>query len=60
MGKRYKIYKDLDENGVSWTVYEGISLVGQFLGDEPEFEDILATNDFTIGTCDWREGKKDG
>lgn len=59
--KPYKIYRDITDEGVSWKVF-GLGPkrdygedLGDFLGDEPEFEHYLDLNDGDFTTCDWRE-----
>lgn len=54
--KKYTIYKDEKKGvGVTYTVYQGNKMVGQFLGDEPEFKKIKAQGEMKDGI---KESKK--
>jgi hypothetical protein len=40
--KNWKIYKDIDDNGISYTVYDQFDrYVGQFLGDDSYLKGYL-------------------
>lgn len=57
--KKYTIYKDKDKKGqVTYTVYQGNKMIGQFLGDEPEFKKIKAQGEIKPGIEE--KAKSDG
>ena len=52
---KYTIFKDIDNRGVTFVVYEKdftnlkSKCIGEFLGDEPEFQDFLAQGEVEDG-----------
>lgn len=56
--KQFTIYKDVDDNGVSYTVYDNdLDLcMGQYLADDPDLHEMMESADILTGLDNREQG----